>query len=210
MSVTVLLADDHSVVREGIRLLLERDGIRVVGEVGDGRSAVELARRLEPNVAMLDLSMPVLNGLEAARQIARAAPRVRTILLTVHTWGSNVLDALRAGVRGYVLKTQPIEELRAAIEAVARGEMYLSPAVSQAVVNAYLSGAATPIHRLSPRERQVLLLVAEGRSTKEVAVLLGVTTKTAETHRGRVMKKLGVHSTAALVRYAIREGLITP
>ena len=210
MSLTVLLADDHSVVREGLRLLLERDGMRVVAEATDGQAAVDLARRLEPNVAVLDLAMPILNGLEAARQISRVAPRVGTILLALHTTDGNVLEALRAGVRGYVLKAQPIDELRGAIAAVARGEIYLSPGVSDAVVKAYLSGAAPPIQRLSPRERQVLQLVAEGCSTKEVAGLLGVTTKTAETHRGRVMKKLGIHTTVGLVRYAIREGLITP
>ena len=210
MSLTVLLADDHSVVREGLRLLLERDGIRVVGEATDGQAAVDLARRLEPNVAVLDLAMPILNGLEAARQISRLVPRVGTILLALHTTDNNVLDALRAGVRGYVLKAQPIDELRGAIAAVARGEIYLSPGVSDAVVNAYLSGAAAPIQRLSPRERQVLQLVAEGCSTKQVGVLLGVTAKTAETHRGRVMKKLGIHTTVGLVRYAIREGLISP
>lgn len=210
MATHVILADDYAMIRQGFRLLLERHGVRVVGEAEDGRAAVRLARELDPDVAVLDLVMPGLSGLEAARQIVRTCPRTKTILLTAHTGDRFVLEALHAGVRGYVLKTQPIEDLRRAIEEVAQGAIYLSPGVSRALVDAYLASGKTPPDRLTPRERHVLQLVAEGKTTKEIAAELGVSVKTAEAHRARLMKRLGIHTTAGLVRYAIREGVISP
>jgi DNA-binding NarL/FixJ family response regulator len=197
-------------IRQGFRLLLERHGLRVVGEAADGVAAVQLARELRPDVAVLDLVMPGVGGIEAARQIRRESPRTRTILLTVLAADRYVLEAVHAGVRGYVLKTQPFEDLSRAIDEVMRGGMYFSPGVSRVVVDAYLASGKGPTERLTPRERHVLELVASGKTTKEIAAVLGVSVKTAEGHRARLMKRLGIHTTAGLVRYAIREGMVTP
>jgi len=203
----VLLADDHLLFRQGLRALLEREALHVVGEADDGHEAARLARELRPDVAVLDLAMPLLNGLDAAREIHQASPRTRTILLTMHTEDPYVGKALQAGIKGYVLKTQASADLIQAIREVHRGAIYLSPGVSRAVVDAYLAKTELPIDPLTARERQVLQLVAEGKTTKEVAVLLGISVKTAESHRTRIMQKLDIHETASLVRYAIREGL---
>ena len=218
MSLRVILADDQEIVRRGIRLLLEHEmpDIRIVGEASDGREAVRLARELRPDVAVLDLAMPVLNGLDAAREIRRYVPVTKTILLTGYFEDRRVMEALRAGINGYVVKTQPPSELAQAIKEVASGEaVYVSPVVSPAVVEAYLAAPESrsgrlPIERLTPRERQVLQLVVEGNTTKEIAKILGVSVKTSESHRSRVMQKLGIRTAAALVRYAIREGLVNP
>jgi DNA-binding NarL/FixJ family response regulator len=210
MPTQLLLADDHQMVRQGLRAMLEREGFRVVGEAADGREAVRLAGTTHPDVAVLDLAMPALNGLDAAREIARGADRTRVILLTVHTEEPYVLEALRAGVTGYVLKTQAALDLIQAIREVLRGAVYLSPGVSRAVVDAYRTKSDIPVDPLTPREREVLQLVAEGKTTKEAAAILGVSAKTAESHRMRVMSKLDIHETAGLVRYAIRRGLIQP
>jgi len=204
----VLLADDHQLFRQGLRSLLEGAGHEVVGEAADGREALKLARSLCPDVAVLDLSMPLLNGLDAARELLRTAPETRTVLLTMYTDRCYVLQALRSGTRGYVLKTQAADDLICAIRAVVRGEMYLSPAISASVVDAYLHNTDEPSDPLTPRERQILQLVAEGNSTKEIANLLNISFKTAESHRGRTMKKLDIHDVAGLVRYAINRGLI--
>jgi DNA-binding NarL/FixJ family response regulator len=169
-----------------------------------------MAEELRPDLAVLDLTMPLLNGLDAAREILQRSPRVRPILLTVHTEEHYVLEALRAGIRGYVLKTQAAADLAQAIREVARGQIYLSPGISEVVVQAYLSGTGLPPDPLTPRERQVLQLIAEGKTTREIAQTLGVSVKTAESHRSRIMKKLRIRSTAGLVRYAIRRGLIQP
>ncbi len=210
MPLRLILADDHKIVRQGLRALLEREGLEVAGEASDGREAVHLARAHGPDVAVLDLSMPLLNGVEAAREILHTRPETGVILLTVHTEEYQVVTALRAGIRGYVIKTQAADELVRAIREVADGGMYLSPGVSRIVVGAYLAGGELPPDPLTPRERQVLQLVAEGRTTKEVAALLGLSVKTAESYRSRIMEKLDIHETAGLVRYAIRRGLIEP
>jgi len=206
----ILLADDHLIVRQGLKALLEREGFSVVAEVADGQDAIRSARERCPDVAVLDFGMPLLNGLGAAREILQACPRAKAILLTMHTEDHYVLEALQAGVKGYVVKTQAAADLIRAIHEVLRGMMYLSPGVSQAVVEAYLAKSELPVDPLTPREREVLQLVAEGKSTKEIAQLLGISFKTAESHRTRIMKKTSIHETAGLVRYAVRRGLIQP
>jgi len=206
----ILLADDHAIVRQGLKALLEREGFTVVAEADDGQAAVRHARERCPDVAVLDFSMPLLNGLDAAVEIIRACPRAKAILLTMHTDDHYVLSALHAGVNGYVVKTQASSDLVRAIHEVLRGMMYLSPGISQAVVQAYLAKSEMPRDPLTSREREVLQLVAEGKSTKEVAGLLGISFKTAESHRTRILKKLDLHETAGLVRYAVRRGLIQP
>jgi DNA-binding NarL/FixJ family response regulator len=208
MAFRIVLADDHLIVRQGLRALLENAGLQVVGEAENGRDAVQLAKQLKPDVAVLDLVMPLLNGLDASREILQNRYATATILLTMHAEENQIALALRAGVRGYLLKTQAAEDLVHAIREVARGEIYLSPGVSRIVVDRYLSGDRPAGDPLAPRERQVLQLVAEGKTSKEIAVLLGLTVKTAESYRARVMEKLDVHETAGLVRYAIRHGII--
>jgi DNA-binding NarL/FixJ family response regulator len=204
---TILIADDHVVVREGLRALLEAYGYQVVGEAADGREALALARRLRPDVAVLDVGMPSLNGVDTARNMRREAPDTRVVVLTVHAEDNVVVGALRAGVRAYVLKTQAAADLVRAIGDVLQGAIYLSPAVSSALVDAFLSDDATPADPLTPREREVLQLIAEGHSTRQVAATLHISVKTAETHRANIMAKLDVRDTAGLVRYAIRRGL---
>ena len=208
MPPTIVLADDHSVVRQGIRILLERENFEIVGEAVNGMEAVQLAEKHQPDVVLLDLAMPVMNGITAVGQIRDVSPRTKVILLTMHTEEHNVLQALRAGVKGCVTKTQAVEHLIVAIREVCAGGVYLSPSVSGAVVQAYLARSEAPYDPLTERERQVLQLVAEGNTTKEIALILGVAAKTAETHRVKVMDKLDIHSTAGLVRYAIRRGLV--
>ena len=210
MTLRILLADDQVIVREGVRALLEREGFEVVAEASDGREAVRLATTLQPDIAIFDLGLPVLNGLDATREILRASPGTRSIVLTVLAERQNVLDALRAGAKGYVVRTQAAADLLLAIHEVSRGAIYLSPPISGIVVEAYLTLSDAPSDPLTPRERQVLQLVAEGRRTREIADLLGVSVKTAESHRVRIMGKLGIRQTAGLVRYAIRQGLIAP
>lgn len=210
MPCRVLLADDHQIVRQGLRALLEKAGHAVVGEAADGREACRLARELKPNIAVLDLAMPLLNGLDAIREIQRASPGTRAILLTMHTDRPYVLQALKAGAKGYVLKSQAAEDLIRAIEEAVRGAAYLSPGVAGSLVEAYLTKGDQPEEPLTARERQVLQLIAEGKTTKAIARLLGVSFKTAESHRSRIMKKLGIHEIAGLVRYAIRRGLLHP
>jgi DNA-binding NarL/FixJ family response regulator len=206
----IVLADDHPMLRQGVRALLERHGVEVVADVPDGKAAVEAARQLHPDVAVLDIMMPILNGIDAARQIAETCPETQVVLLTALEQQRLVTEAVHAGVRGFVLKTQAGEDLVQAIEQVSRGGFYVGADVSQAVVEACRAAAAEDRARLTSRERQVVQLVAEGKSTKQIAALLAITLKTAEFHRARVMKKLDVHDVAGLVRYAIREGLITP
>lgn len=209
--IRVLLADDHILVREGLRALLTKEAdLQVVAEAGDGRDALRAARETRPDVAAMDLSMPLLNGLEAARQMATWEPAPRVILLTVHAEDRYVLEAIRAGVRGYVLKKQAAADLVRAIREVSGGGVYLSPGISAAVVEAVRSPQVSQAEPLTAREREVLQLVAEGRTTKEIAVLLGVSVKTADAHRTRLMQKLDIHDIAGLTRYAIRHGIIQP
>ena len=210
MSIRVMLAEDHALVRQGVRALLEREGFVVVAEASDGQEAVRLASELHPDVAVLDLSMPVRNGLDAAREIEQASRRTRTILLTRHDEDQFVVEAIRAGAKGYVLKSQAATDLVDAIRQVSGGGVYLSPSVSRAVVDAYRGGSQIPPEPLTLRERQVLQLIGEGKSTKAIAVVLGIATKTAESHRTRLMQKLDIHEKAGLVRYAIRRGLVQP
>lgn len=210
MPLRILLADDHVLFRQGVRALLEREGFRVDGEAADGHAAIQMAAQLSPDVAVVDLAMPLLNGLDAAREITRVSPGTRTILLTMHAEDPYVARALQAGIRGYVLKSQATEDLVQAIREVARGAVYLSPGVSEMVVEAYLAKRDLPPDPLTPREHQILQLIAEGKTTKEAAALLGMSVKTAESHRMRIMTKLDIHETAGLVRYAIRQGLVRP
>lgn len=208
MPTRILLADDHLVVREGLRSLLEYHGLEVVAQAADGYEAIELARVVRFDVAVLDISMPRVNGVDSAREILIFAPHCRIVVLTVHSGEPQIAAAFRAGVRGYILKTQAADELMNAIRAVAGGGTYLSPHVSGILLDAYLAGSTIGEDPLTLREREVLQLVAEGRSTKEIAGTLGVTVKTAECYRSRLKAKLDVHDTAGLVRYAIRRGFV--
>ena len=210
MTVRLVLADDHLVLRQALKALLERKGLEVVADEADGRAAVLAVERFSPDVAVLDVAMPVLNGVDAAREIARVAPACPVILLSGIDDKRFVKEALKVGVRGFVQKSQGCDELVHAIEEVRDGRLYVSPGASQAIVDACATPAVKDGTNLTPRERQVLQLVGEGKSTKQIAEVLHISVKTAEFHRGRLMKKLNVHDTANLVRYAIREGWIAP
>ena len=209
MPIRVVLADNHALVRQGLKALLEREGFQVAGEASDGQELLRLVANVRPEIAILDISMPILNGIDAARELQKSSP-TKTILLTRHDEDQYVTEALRAGVKGYVLKNQAATDLVQAIREVCRGGIYLSPSISGAIVGAFLSKTDLPADPLTSRERQVLQLVGEGKSTKEVAALLGISMKTAESHRTRLMQKLDIHETASLVRYAIRRGLVQP
>jgi two-component system, NarL family, response regulator NreC len=210
MPTKVLLADDHRIVRDGVKSLLERQGYVVIAEASDGQEAIRMALFSPPDVAVLDVTMPLLNGLDAARQILQKSPATRIIILTMHAEKTYVLEGLRIGIKGFVTKTHASEDLIRAIREALKGRTYLSPEVSEAVVEAYQNHHDLSRDPLTPRERQVLQLIAEGRSSKEVASLLSISTKTAETHRSRILEKLDIHEVAGLVRYAIRRGLIRP
>jgi two-component system response regulator NreC len=208
MAVRVLIADDHEMFRQGLRVLLEEEGFQFVAEASNGREAVQLCQQHHPEVAILDIAMPLLNGIFAAREIIKSNPRTKVVLLTQHTEDQMVLESLRAGVTGYVLKTKATSELVHALRAVCRGEMYLTQSISRTVVQAFLTKDSFPERPLSDRERQVLQLVAEGKTNKEIASLLGISVNTAESHRTNLMEKLDIHDTAGLVRYALRNGVI--
>jgi two-component system, NarL family, response regulator NreC len=210
MPIRVVLADDHVLVRQGLKSLLEREGFQVVAEASDGQEAVRYVQTLKPDIAVLDITMPILNGLDAARQMSLSSPKAKAILLTQHDDEQYLSEALDAGVRGYVLKSQVASDLIQAIRQVSRGEVYLSPGVSSAVMGAYRSKSQKPRDPLTTRERQVLQLIAEGKSTKDVASVLGISVKTAESHRTRLMQKLDIHETASLVLYAVRRGIVQP
>jgi len=210
MPIRILLADDHQMVRQGLKAILEQEGFKVVGEAANGHEAARLAQELAPDIAVLDLAMPLMNGIGAAKAISQMSSPTKIVVLTMHTEAQYVLEALRSGIRGYVLKSRAASELVQAIREVSRGSTFLSSDISDTVVDAYLNKVDVPNDSLSPRELQVLQLVAEGKTTKEVAALLNISVKTAESHRTRIMEKLDVHETASLVRYAIRRGLVQP
>jgi DNA-binding NarL/FixJ family response regulator len=212
--IRVLLADDHTLVRAGIRSLLATlSGMEVVGEAGDGHEALRLADSLRPSVVLLDIGMPGLNGLEVVERLAKLVPTIRVVILSMHTAEEYVLQALRGGAAGYLLKGSAVAELEVALRAVVRGETYLSPGVSKRLVDELLSraGEAThPLAALTPRQREILQLVAEGLTSKEVAHRLGLSSRTVETHRAQLMERLGVHDLPGLVRFAVRVGLVKP
>jgi DNA-binding NarL/FixJ family response regulator len=210
MPIRIVLADDHVLVRQGLKSLLEREGFQVVAEASDGQEALRHVKSHQPDVAVMDISMPTLNGLNAAREVRRASPKTKTIVLTQHNESQYIRDALEAGVKGYVLKSQVASDLVLAIRQVSLGQVYLSPGVSSAIMEAYQSKSEKSKNPLTLREGQVLQLIAEGKSTKDVASLLGISVKTAESHRTRLMQKLDIHETASLVLYAVRHGIVQP
>ena len=205
----IILVDDHAVVRQGFKMILSaQPDMEIVGEAGNGREAVELAVQLKPDVVVMDVAMPELNGIEATRRLVASAPHIRVIALSMHKDNVYVREILRAGARGYLLKDSVAGDLVTAIRAVAAGESYLSPAVSNAVLDDYRRHVTNPIDLLSSREREVLQMLAEGKTNKEIAVVLNLSVYTVDAHRGRIMEKLNVHSINELVRFAVRNGLI--
>jgi two-component system, NarL family, response regulator NreC len=210
MPIRILLAEDHVMVRQGLRVLLERAGMIVIGEASDGQEALRLAHEYTPDVAVLDIAMPSLNGLETARRLRETLPQTKIVLLTMHTEEPYVLEALQAGAVGYVLKTQVAGDLVQAIRDALQGAIYLSSRVAHTVVQAYLTRSSLSPDPLTSREREIVQRIAEGQTTKEIASALGLSVKTVESHRSSLMRKLDIHETATLVRYAIRRGLTTP
>jgi DNA-binding NarL/FixJ family response regulator len=213
-SVRILLADDHTLVRAGIRSLIESlEGVTIVAEADNGRDAVALARQHAPDLAVMDISMRELNGIEATAQILAESPRTRVLMLSMHTTEDFVRRALKAGASGYLVKDSAPLELRMAIESVLRGEIYLSPRVSRNLVTGLVAGRTevteSSIDALTPRQREILQLIAEGKSTKEIAFILQVSVKTVETHRAAVMDRLGIYDVAGLVLYAVRHNLVS-
>ena len=211
---TLILADDHALVRAGIRTLLEKlEGIEILAEAGDGRVTLELVQNHLPDVVIMDISMPTLNGLETTVRIVREHPKTKVLILSMHTGEDYVLQALRAGATGYLLKDAATVELGVALVAVRRGETYLSPTISKEVLARHRQmlrdPKADPVKVLTPRMREIVQLIAEGRSTKEIAFLLNLSVKTIETHRMHLMARLNLHDVAGVVRYALRNGLIS-
>jgi DNA-binding NarL/FixJ family response regulator len=211
MSTRIILADDHKITRQGLRSLLEKESdMEVIAEAEEGRAAVKLAAKLSPDIVIMDVSMPDLNGMEAARQITAERPQVKIVALSMHSDSLFVTEMLKSGASGYLLKDCAFEELTQAIRAVAAGKTYLSPAISGVVVNDYVHRLSTGDFSgdgvLSHREREVLQLLAEGKSTKQIAFHLHISVKTVETHRRQIMEKLNIHSVAELTKYAIRKG----
>jgi DNA-binding NarL/FixJ family response regulator len=211
----IFVADDHEVVRKGLISLLEaQPGWEVCGEAGDGREAVEKASELKPDITILDIGMPSLNGLEATRQILKVNPDAKILILTLHDSDSVVREVLNAGARGFLLKSDAARDLVAAAEALRRDKTYFTSKVAAMVLEGYLKGGVAPSpaqvtrNRLTPREREIVQLLAEGKSTKEVAVALGLSVKTAETHRSNIMRKLQIHSVSDLVLYAVRNNIV--
>ncbi|MBI2216231.1 MAG: response regulator transcription factor [Candidatus Rokubacteria bacterium] len=214
MTVRALLADDHALFRAGLRKLLETfEGVEIAGEAADGHEALELVERYRPHLLILDIAMPGLNGIEVTARVVREHPSTRVIVLSMHSAEEYVLRAIRAGADGYVLKDATPAELEEAIRTVSRGHTYLHPAVSRHVVEDYVrrvSREADPVERLTPRQREVLQLIAEGHTTKGIAQKLGLSVKTVESHRAQLMERLEIHDVPGLVRFAIRCGLIKP
>jgi two-component system, NarL family, response regulator NreC len=213
--VRIVLADDHTILRNGLRLVLERQaGFSVVGEAGNGREAVEVVARQAPDVVLLDIAMPMLNGIEAAKKISAEQPRTAIVILSMHSDEGYILRALKAGARGYLLKDSADSDLIQAIRAVSAGKAFFSPAVSRVLADDYLrqvrqQGVEDPYDLLTPRERELLQLIAELKSTKDIATLLCVSPYTVDTHRSNLMQKLNVHSIPELILYAVRKGVIS-
>ena len=207
--IRILLADDHVLVRQGFKMILSaQPDMQIVGEAANGREAVEAGEKLQPDVVLMDVTMPELNGIEATRRLVTASPRTRVLALSMHKDAVYVREILRAGARGYLLKDSADADLIAAVRSVAKGEGYLSPAVSDAVLTDYRRHVTDPLDLLTTREREVLQMIAEGKTNKEIATTLNLSVYTIEAHRGRVMEKLNLHSTGELVRFALRSGLI--
>jgi DNA-binding NarL/FixJ family response regulator len=207
--IRILLADDHAVVRQGFRMILGAEAdMEIVGEAGNGREAVALAEELKPDVVVMDVAMPELNGIEATRRVTESVPHARVVALSMHKDSVYVREILRAGARGYLLKDSVAADLVSAVRAVAQGEGYLSPGVSDAVLDDYRRHVTDPIDLLTSREREVLQMLAEGKTNKEIATVLNLSVYTVEAHRGRIMEKLNLHSINELVRFALRNGLI--
>lgn len=208
-NIRILLVDDHAVVRQGFRMILAaQDDMEIVGEAGNGREAIAKAAELHPDVVVMDVAMPELNGIEATRRLAETSPQTRVLALSMHKDSVYVREILRAGARGYLLKDSIDVDFLTAVRAVARGEGYLSPAVSDAVLTDYRKHVSDPLDLLSSREREVLQMIAEGKTNKDVAGVLNLSVYTVDAHRGRIMEKLNLHSTGELVRFAVRKGLI--
>ena len=213
----LLLADDHEIVRQGLRAMLDsqRD-CKVVGEASDGRQAVAMTKELNPDVVILDIAMPSLNGLEATRQILKMRPHTKVLILTMHESDTVIREVLDAGARGYILKTDAGRDLVTAVDSLRRNKTFFTSRVSQMILDGFLKGDARPQDgpaagaRLTPRQREIVQLLAEGKSSKEVAVALNLSVKTAETHRANIMRKLDCHSVSEVVRYAIRNKIIDP
>jgi two-component system response regulator NreC len=207
--IRVLLADDHAMVRKGFRLILEaQSDMEIAGEAGNGREAVELAEKLHPDVVVMDVAMPELNGIEATRRLAASSPHTRVLALSMHKDSVYVREILRAGARGYLLKDSIDTDLINAVRAVAKGDGYISPGVSDAVLSDYRRHVTDPLDLLTSREREVLQMIAESKTNKEIAVSLNLSVYTIDAHRGKIMEKLNLHSTGELVRFAVRHGLI--
>lgn len=210
----VLIADDHALVRAGIRALLERVAtVEVVAEAADGQEVLNLIEKHQPHVVLMDIAMPSINGLEATRCLGKTSPATHVIILSMHASEEYVWQALRAGARGYLLKGASLAELELAIKAVAEDQIYLSPAISRSLIEDYLhttgGGEHRPAENLTPRQREILQLIAEGKSTKQIALGLKISVKTVDTHRSLLMKRLNVHDVAGLVRYAVKIGLVS-
>lgn len=206
--IKILLADDHTIVRQGLKLILSsQPDFQVVGEAANGREVVELAEKLHPDIVLLDVAMPELNGIEATRRMMEANGRLRILVLSMHKESVYVREILKAGARGYLLKDVIDTELLNAVRSVARGDGYISPAVSGALLSDYRQNTTDPADLLTNREREVLLLIAEGKTNKEVATKLNLSVYTVDSHRGKIMEKLNLHSTGELVRFAIKNGL---
>ncbi len=206
----ILVADDHTLVRAGLTSLIARlPEMEVVGEAADGRQALRMVRDLQPDMVLMDIAMPGLNGLEAAERIHGIHPQTKIIILSMHASEEYVAQALKAGASGYLLKDAATSELEMALKSVAAGQFYLSPAISRQVVDNYLRGGPTGVELLTPRQREILQLIAEGKSTRDIAETLHLSVKTVETHRAQLMERLDIHDVAGLIRYALRKGLIS-